>query len=85
MAFSVYFSTSLKGGGMVQLFKRAEDKFNIKLQIQRWTPSHQRQEEREEGLAGDKAAVNLSCQINSERSEVPTYVPFALAWVPRYF
>ena len=62
MAFSIYFSTSLKGVGMVQLFKRVGDKINITLQIQRWTPSRQRQEKRE-GLAGDKEAVKLCCRM----------------------
>ena len=65
MAFSVYFSTSLKGEGMVQLFMRVGDKItDIKLQIQRWTPSRQRQEKRE-GLAGDKDAAKLCCWINN--------------------
>ena len=64
MALSVYLSTSLKGGGMVQLFKRVGAK-TLNYKSRGGHPHVKgRKRERERGLAGDKAAVNLSCWIN---------------------
>ena len=64
MAFSVYFSTSLEREGHGTTIQGGGGQ-NIKLQIQRWTPHDKGRKREREGLAGDKAAANLSCRINN--------------------
>ena len=74
MAFSVYFSTSLKGGGKVKLFKGAGDKTS-NYKSGGGHPHVKGRKRERESLAGDKDAVHLGCRINNYSASVDVQRP----------